>query len=66
MDRDPLGAMSEPCVGSYSKAFRRIEVYTGAGGRRRFSTVKKLELLAQMDGCDNISELAGRHDLRWS
>lgn len=64
MDRDPLGVMSEPCAGASSKLFRRVEVYTGAGRRRRFSTAEKLDLVAQMDGCDNISELARRHDLR--
>lgn len=64
MDRDPLEAMSELCAGASSKAFRRIEVYTGAGRRRRFTTAEKFDLVAQMDGCDNISELARRHDLR--
>jgi transposase len=55
--------MSEPCAGASPKPFRRVEVYTGAG-RRRFTTAEKLDLVAQMDGCDNISELARRHDLR--
>lgn len=39
-------------------------MFTGVGRRRRFSTSEKLDLVAQMDGCDNISELARRHDLR--
>ena len=56
--------MSEPCAGASSKPFRRVEVFTGAGRRRRFSTAEKLDLVAQMDGCENISELARRHDLR--
>lgn len=56
--------MSEPCAGASSKPFRRVEVFTGVGRRRRFSTAEKLDLVAQMDGCDNISELARRHDLR--
>lgn len=64
MDRDPLGAMSELCAGASSKPFRRVEVFTGVGRRRRFSTAEKLDLVAQMDGFDNISELARRHDLR--
>jgi transposase len=64
MDRDALGAMSEPCAGASSKPFRRVEVFTGVGRRRRFSTAEKLDLVAQMEGCDNISELARRHDLR--
>ena len=37
---------------------------TGGGRRRSFSTEEKLGLVAQMTGCDNISELARRHDLR--
>lgn len=64
MDRDPLGAMSEPCAGASSKPFRRVEVFTGVGRRRRFTTAEKLDLVAQMGECDNISELARRHDLR--
>ena len=39
-------------------------MFTGAGRRRRFSIAEKLDLVAQMDGYDNISELARRHDLR--
>lgn len=39
-------------------------MFTGVGRRRRFTTAEKLDLVAQMDGCDNISELARRHDLR--
>lgn len=64
MDRDQLGIMSEPCAGASSKVFWRSEVFTGPGRRRRFTTAEKLELVAQMDGCDNISALARRHDLR--
>ena len=56
--------MSEPCAGAGSKAFRGVELFTGVGRRRRFTTAEKLDLVAQMDGCDNISELARRHDLR--
>jgi transposase len=39
-------------------------VYTGVGRRRSFSTEEKLSLVARMAVCDNISELARRHDLR--
>jgi len=60
---DLPGAMSEPCAGASPKPFRRIEVYTGVG-RRRFTIEEKLEFVAQMTGCDNISELARRNDLR--
>jgi transposase len=41
-----------------------VEIYTGGGRRRRFTTAEKLDLVAQMDGCDNISELARRNALR--
>ena len=64
MDRDALGAMSEPCAGASPEPYRRFEVYTGAGRRRRFTTEEKLAFVAQMVGCENISELARRHDLR--
>lgn len=43
---------------------RRVEVSTGPGRRRRFTTAGKLDLVAQMDRCDNIGEFARRHDLR--
>lgn len=39
-------------------------MFTGVGRRRRFTTAEKLDLVAQMGECDNISELARRHDLR--
>ena len=39
-------------------------MYTGAGRRRSFGIEEKLGLVAQMAGCENISELARRHQLR--
>ena len=64
MDEDAPKAMSGSCAGVGSKPFQRFEVYTGAGRRRSFTTEEKLSLVAQMAGCENISELARRHQLR--
>ena len=56
--------MSGSSAGVSSEPFRRFEVFTGAGRRRSFSTEEKLALVRRMASCDNISELARRHDLR--
>lgn len=64
MDRDAPGAMSGSSAGASPEPYRRFEVYTGTGRRRTFTTEEKLSYVAQMAGCDNISELARRHDLR--
>ncbi len=56
--------MSGSSSGVSSEPFRRFEVFTGAGRRRSFSTEEKLALVTRMACCDNISELARRHDLR--
>jgi transposase len=64
MDDDAPEAMSQSCAGVSSKPLQRFEVYTGAGRRRSFTTEEKLALVAQMAGCENISELARRHQLR--
>jgi transposase len=64
MDDDAPGAKPQSCAGASSKPFQRFEVYTGAGRRRSFTTEEKLALVARMAGCENISELARRHQLR--
>jgi transposase len=64
MDDDAPEAMPGSCAGASSKPFQRFEVYTGAGRRRSFTTEEKLALVARMAGCENISELARRHQLR--
>jgi transposase len=64
MDEDAPEAMPGSCAGVSSKPFQRFEVYTGAGRRRSFTTEEKLALVARMAGCENISELARRHQLR--
>lgn len=64
MDDDAFEAMPQSCAGANSKPFQRFEVYTGAGRRRSFTTEEKLALVARMAGCENISELARRHQLR--
>ena len=64
MDDDAPEAMPQSCAGASSKPFQRFEVYTGSGRRRSFTTEEKLALVAQMAGCENISELARRHQLR--
>ena len=56
--------MSGSGAGVSSKPFRSFEVFTGVGRRRSFSTEEKLALVARRADCDNISELARRHDLR--
>jgi transposase len=64
MDDDALEAMPQSCAGANSRPYQRFEVYTGAGRRRFFTTEEKLALVARMAGCENISELARRHQLR--
>ena len=64
MDMDEPEAMSGSGAGVSSEPFRRFELFTGVGRRRSLSTEEKLALVARMAGCDNISELARRHDLR--
>lgn len=65
MDDDaPVGAMPGSGHGASPEPIRRFEVLTGVGRRRSFSVDEKLTLVAQMEGCANISELARRHDLR--
>lgn len=56
--------MSGSSAGASPEPFRRFEVFTGVGRRRSFTTEEKLALVTRMAGCDNISELARRHDLR--
>lgn len=65
MDEDtPLGAMPGSGHRVSPEPIRRYEVLTGVGRRRSFGVDEKLALVAQMEGCVNISELARRHDLR--
>jgi transposase len=65
MDDDaPLGAMPGSRLRTSSEPIRRFEVLTGVGRRRSFAVDEKLALVAQMEGCANISDLARRHDLR--
>ena len=65
MDEDTaLGAMPGSRHGANPEPIRRFEILTGVGRRRSFAVNEKLALVAQMDGCANISELARRHDLR--
>lgn len=65
MDEDaPLGAMPGSRRGANPEPIRRFEILTGVGRRRSFAVDEKLVLVAQMEGCANISELARRHDLR--
>lgn len=56
--------MSGSGAGASPEPYRRFEVYTGTGRRRTFTTEEKLGFVAQMSGCDNISEMARRCDLR--
>ena len=64
MDDDAPEVMPGSYAGVSSKPFERFEVYTGTGRRRSFTTEEKLALVARMAGCENISELARRHQLR--
>ena len=65
MDEDaPLEAMPGSGHGVSPEPIRRFEILTGVGRRRSFAVDEKLALVAQMEGCANISALARRHDLR--
>ena len=65
MDEDaPLGAMPGSGHRVSPEPIRRFEIMTGVGRRRSFAVDEKLTLVAQMESCANISELARRHDLR--
>ena len=65
MDDDaPLGAMPGSRHRASLEPIRRFEVLTGVGRRRSFAVEENLALVAQMEGCGNICELARRHDLR--
>ena len=65
MDEDtPLGAMPGSRHGAKSEPIGRFEILTGVGRRRSFEVDEKLALVARMEGCANIGELARRHDLR--
>lgn len=46
---------------------RRVEVLSGAAGRRRsWSLEQKLAIVAEAEDCDNLTALARRHDIRTS
>jgi transposase len=63
-EEDVLGVMPGSRHGVSPERIRRFEVLTGVGRRRSFAVEEKLALVAQMDGCANISALARQHDLR--
>ncbi|WP_174292586.1 transposase [Sphingomonas bacterium] len=63
-EHTPVGALSGSRHGANPGPIRRIEILIGVGRCRSFGVEEKLALLAQMEGCANISELALRHDLR--
>jgi transposase len=46
---------------------RRVELLSGMAGRRRsWSLEQKLAIVSEAQGCDNLTELARRHDIRSS
>lgn len=46
---------------------RRVELLSGMAGRRRsWSLKQKLAIVSEAERCDNLTELARRHDIRTS
>ncbi len=67
MDDDALRTALDTRTGVGPEPVRRIEVLSGMVGRRRFwSLEQKLAIVAEAQHCDNLTELARRHDIRTS
>ncbi len=62
----PMSAL-DTRTGVGPEPLRRVELLTGMAGRRRaWSLEQKLAIVSEAQGCDNLSELARRHDIRTS
>jgi transposase len=67
MDDDALRTALDTRTGVDPEPVRRIEVLSGMVGRRRsWSLEQKLAIVAEAQHCDNMTELARRHDIRTS
>lgn len=54
-------------TGAAREPVRRVELLSGMAGRRRsWSLEQKLAIVAEAEGCENMTELARRHDIRTS
>lgn len=54
-------------TGAAREPVRRMELLSGMAGRRRsWSLEQKLAIVAESEGCDNMTALARRHDIRTS
>lgn len=67
MDDDALRTGLDTRTGVGREPVRRVEVLSEMAGRRRsWSLEQKLAIVAEAQHCDNLSELARRHDIRTS
>ncbi len=62
----PMSAL-DTRTGVGPEPVRRVELLSGTVGRRRsWSLEQKLAIVSEAQGCDNLAELARRHDIRTS
>jgi transposase len=67
MDEDAHATALDTRTGVGREPPRRLELLSGAAGRRRsWSFEQKLAIVAEAEGCDNLTALARRHDIRTS
>lgn len=67
MEDFTLGAALDTRTGASPEPVRRVEVLGAMAGRRRsWSLEQKLAIVAEAEGCDNLTALARRHDIRTS
>lgn len=65
MDDEALRTALDTRTGVGPEPVRRFEVLSGMAGRRRsWSLEQKLAIVAEAQHCDNLTELARRHDIR--
>ncbi len=65
-DVTPMSAL-DTRTGVGPEPVRRVELLSGMAGRRRSWTLEqKLAIVSEAEGCDNLTELARRHDIRTS
>lgn len=65
-DVTPMSAL-DTRTGVGPEPLRRVELLRGMAGRRRsWSLEQKLAIVSEAEGCDNLTELARRHDIRTS
>lgn len=56
--------MSDTVIKPMSEPVRRLEIFTGAGRRRRWSAEQKAQIVAEsLTGRDSVSAVARRHGL---